>query len=99
MRTEKVSVQLAAIAHDCRLGIISLLAPTGLEGMAAAKIAERLDIAPASLTFHLKKLSSAQLITSRSQGRHIIYSVNSVVVNRLIGYLAENCGSEGPDSL
>lgn len=98
MGTEKVSVQLAAIAHDCRLGIISLLVPTGQEGMAAAKIAERLDIAPASLTFHLKKLASAKLITSRTKGRHIIYSVNGTVVNRLIDYLSEHCGSEGPVS-
>lgn len=91
MDTKEVLIALAAIAQESRLAIFRLLVQMGPEGMAATKIAEQLDIAPSSLSFHLKELTHAKLITSRSEGRFIIYSTDVVVMNGLIGYLTENC--------
>lgn len=91
MDTKEVLAALAAIAQESRLAIFRLLVQVGPDGMAATKIAEQLDIAPSSLSFHLKELSHARLITSRSEGRFIIYSTDVVVMNGLIGYLTENC--------
>lgn len=91
MDTKEVLSALAAIAQESRLAIFRLLVQIGPEGMAATKIAEQLDIAPSSLSFHLKELSHARLITSRSVGRFVIYSADVAVMNGLIGYLTDNC--------
>lgn len=91
MDTKEVLTALAAIAQESRLAIFRLLVQVGPDGMAATKIAEQLDIAPSSLSFHLKELTHAKLITSRSEGRFIIYSTDIVVMNGLIDYLTENC--------
>ncbi|MGI4859674.1 MAG: ArsR/SmtB family transcription factor [Janthinobacterium lividum] len=99
MDTKEVLAALAAIAQESRLAIFRLLVQVGPDGMAATKIAEQLDIAPSSLSFHLKELSHAKLITSRSEGRFIIYSTDVVVMNGLIGYLTENCCAGVPCGL
>jgi ArsR family transcriptional regulator len=91
MDTQEVLAALSAIAQESRLGIFRLLVQIGPEGMAATRIAGQLGIAPSSLSFHLKELTHARLITSRSEGRFIIYSANIAVMNGLIGYLTENC--------
>lgn len=91
MQTKDVLAALAAIAQESRLAVFRLLVQVGPNGLAASKIAEQLDIAPSSLSFHLKELSHAGLITSRSAGRFIIYSADISVMNGLIGYLTENC--------
>jgi len=91
MEAKQVLTALSAIAQESRLAIFRLLVQLGPAGMAATKIAEQLDIAPSSLSFHLKELSHAGLITSRSEGRFIIYSADVAVMNGLIGYLTENC--------
>ncbi|MES2256893.1 MAG: metalloregulator ArsR/SmtB family transcription factor [Pseudomonadota bacterium] len=91
METKDVLAALAAIAQESRLAVFRLLVQVGPDGMAATKIAEQLDIAPSSLSFHLKELTYARLITSRSEGRFVIYSADVVVMNGLIDYLTENC--------
>jgi DNA-binding transcriptional ArsR family regulator len=91
METREVLAALSAIAQESRLAVFRLLVQIGPGGMAATKIAEQLDIAPSSLSFHLKELSHARLITSRSEGRFVIYSADVAVMNGLIGYLTENC--------
>lgn len=82
---------LGALAQEARLNAFRLLVQAGPQGLAASKIAEQLDIAPSSLSFHLKELAHAGLVTSRSEGRFIIYSADMAVANGLIGYLMENC--------
>ena len=89
--TTEVLAALSAIAQESRLAIFRLLVQIGPDGMAATKIAEQLDIAPSSLSFHLKELTHAKLISSRSEGRFIFYCANITVMNGLISYLTENC--------
>ncbi len=91
METKDVLAALAAIAQESRLAVFRLLVQAGPEGMAASRIAEQLEIAPSSLSFHLKELTHAGLISPRSEGRFVIYSADIAVMNGLIGYLTENC--------
>lgn len=96
METKTVITALAALAQDSRLAIFRLLVQRGPEGMAASKIGEELGVAPSSLSFHLKELTHAGLISSKQDGRFIIYAANFTAMNNLIGFLTENCCSGNP---
>ena len=91
MNTKQTLAALSALAQESRLAVFRLLVQTGPEGLAASKIGERLDIAPSSLSFHLKELTHAGLIASRQEGRFVIYSADVAAMNGLIGFLTENC--------
>ena len=91
MQTQYALAALAALAQESRLAIFRLLVQAGPDGLAASKIAEHLGIAPSSLSFHLKELSHAQLVTARQEGRFIIYAAQIGSMNALIGFLTENC--------
>ena len=91
MKTPQAVVALAALAQDTRLSIYRLLVQQGPEGLSAGVIAERLDTAAATLSFHLKELSHAGMVASRQDGRFVYYSANYDQMNALIGYLSENC--------
>jgi len=82
---------LAALAQETRLAIFRLLVQAGPSGMAAGEIAEELKIAPATLSFHLKEMSHADLVTARQQGRFIFYSANFEQTAALVSYLTKNC--------
>ncbi|WP_158906143.1 helix-turn-helix transcriptional regulator [Burkholderia sp. L27(2015)] len=82
---------LSALAHDSRLAIFRALVVAGPEGMAAGEIAQRLEISPSSLSFHLKDLSHAELVKPRQEGRFVIYTANFGAMTGLIGFLTENC--------
>jgi DNA-binding transcriptional ArsR family regulator len=91
METKSVITALAALAQESRLAIFRFLVQVGPEGCAASKIGEALSIAPSSLSFHMKELSHAGLVTSRHEGRFIIYTANYTAMNYVIGFLTENC--------
>jgi len=91
VETKEVLAALAALAQESRLAVFRLLVQAGPAGLAASKIAEHLDIPPSSLSFHLKELSHAGLLSSRQDGRFVIYSANVETMNGLIGFLTENC--------
>ena len=91
MDTKAVLAGLSALAQESRLAVFRLLVQAGPPGLAASKIAEHLDIAPSSLSFHLKELSHAGLLASKQEGRFVIYSANVDAMNGLIGFLTENC--------
>jgi ArsR family transcriptional regulator len=91
MDTKAVLAALAALAQESRLAVFRLLVQAGPAGLAASRIAEHLDIPPSSLSFHLKELSHAGLLSSRQDGRFVIYSANVETMNGLIGFLTENC--------
>ena len=91
MKTPQAVKALAALAQGTRLAIYRLLVQQGPGGLSAGTIAERLDIAGATLSFHLKELSHAGMVESRQDGRFVYYSANYEQMNDLILYLTENC--------
>ncbi len=82
---------LSALAQETRLGIYRLLVEAGPEGMAAGRIAEKMELPPATLSFHLAHLARTGLARSRQEGRFVIYSADFQNMNALVGYLTENC--------
>jgi ArsR family transcriptional regulator, arsenate/arsenite/antimonite-responsive transcriptional repressor len=91
MKTTEAVNALAALAQDTRLEIFRLLVQQGASGLAAGEIAEQLGVSPATLSFHLKELSHAKLVTSRQDGRFVFYSANFGSMSRLLAFLTENC--------
>ena len=82
---------LGALAHESRLAIYRLLVQAGPEGMAVGAIGEKLDLAPATLSFHLAGLRHAGLVSERRDGRTLYQAADYSAMNGLIGYLSENC--------
>lgn len=91
MNERKTVDALSALAHEHRLSIFRLLVEAGPEGKAAGDIAEALDMAPSSLSFHLTLLNRAGLIYQRRESRSLIYSADFECMNALVGFLTENC--------
>ena len=91
METKDVITALAALAHETRLAVFRLLVETGPDGLPVGRIGERLGLAPATLSFHLKEMANAELVTTRHEGRFIYGSANFATMNGLVGYLTENC--------
>jgi DNA-binding transcriptional ArsR family regulator len=97
MQTADAIKVLSALAQESRLAIFRLLIEQGPEGLPVGVIGERLGLPSATLSFHLKELLHAGLVTSRQSGRFIYYAPVIAAVNGLVGYLTENCcaGSGG----
>jgi DNA-binding transcriptional ArsR family regulator len=95
METSHAVAALGALAHDTRLALYRLLVERGPDGLPAGVIAERLDVPPSSLTFHLQHLHRAGLITQRRVSRQLIYAADFGAMNGLIGYLTQNCCAGG----
>ncbi len=96
METKTVVTALAALAQDSRLAIFRALVQAGPAGLAAGKISELTAIPPSSLSFHLKELSHAGLVSSQQAGRFVIYSAEFDTMNALLGFLTENCCGGNP---
>ena len=91
MKKQSVVAALAALAQDSRLDVFRLLVQAGPGGMPAGRVAEELDLAPNTLTFHFDRLREAGLVTVRREGRSMIYSARFETMNSLLGFLTENC--------
>jgi len=91
METTQALQALSALAQESRLAIFRLLVQAGPGGLAAGAIGEKLDLPPATLSFHLAGLTRAGLARSRQDGRFVIYSANYENMNTLVAFLTENC--------
>ncbi|KIU54491.1 helix-turn-helix transcriptional regulator [Comamonas sp. C11] len=91
METSNAVTALAALAQESRLAVFRLLVQAGPAGLAAGKISEALGVPPSSLSFHLKELAHAGMVSSRQEGRFVIYEANFATANALVAFLTENC--------
>lgn len=91
MDIQSAVLQLSSIAQEARLQIFRLLVQAGPDGLPAGSIGESLHIPASTLSFHLKELSHADLISARPVSRYIYYSANYQTMNALLAYLTENC--------
>lgn len=80
-----------ALSQETRLKTLKLLVEYGKSGIPAGVLSDRLEIPHNTLSFHLNHLSEAGLVSSKKQGRQIIYFANFKTINNLMGFLAENC--------
>ena len=98
MEISRSAETLAALAQTTRLAVFRLLVQQGPEGLPAGEIGERLDLAPATLSFHLNTLRHAGLVEPRREGRQVFYSACYGAISELMGFLMENCCQGHPQA-
>jgi ArsR family transcriptional regulator, arsenate/arsenite/antimonite-responsive transcriptional repressor len=91
MEKADVLKALGALAHEVRLDVFRKLVVAGRGGMTPKVLSEQLDVAPTKLSFHLKELAIAGLVTQEQDGRFLIYRAAYDRMDGLIAYLTENC--------
>jgi ArsR family transcriptional regulator, arsenate/arsenite/antimonite-responsive transcriptional repressor len=91
MEAQEVVKSLAALAQASRLQIFRALVVAGPEGMNPSGLGEALSTTPATLSFHLKELMNAGLVSQERAGRNLIYRANFEQMNGLLAYLTQNC--------
>ena len=97
MKSHTAVERLAALAQDSRLAVFRLLVRRGPEGLAASEIADRLKIARNTLSFHLKALTQAGLLTVQQDGRYLYYAPDIDAMNGLVDYLTAHCCADSSE--
>ena len=97
MESTPAVTALSALAHEGRLGIFRLLVQAGADGMAAGEIARATGALPNTLSSNLNILSGAGLVTSRRDGRSIIYAAAYGQMRELLAFLMEDCCAGKPE--
>ena len=93
---DDAAVMLAAIGHPIRLQVFRQLVQAGPNGLPAGEIARALQMPPSSMNFHLRALQQSGLVTSRTEGRFVIYTALFDAMSALLGFLTENCCGGNP---
>ena len=91
MQEDEVIQSLAALAHPLRLRLFRALVVVGPEGMTPGTMTAALDVSAPALSFHLKELAHAGLVTQERLGRNLVYRAAFDRMNGVLGYLTENC--------
>ncbi|WOB05940.1 metalloregulator ArsR/SmtB family transcription factor [Piscinibacter gummiphilus] len=91
MEEKDVIRALAALAHELRLKVFRALVVVGPEGLTPGTMVESLDVPAATLSFHLKELVHAGLVSQERQGRNLIYRASFGHMTDVLAYLTANC--------
>jgi DNA-binding transcriptional ArsR family regulator len=91
MNQDEAIKSLAALAHPVRLQVFRALVVSGAAGLTPGVMQEGLGIPGTTLSFHLKELAAAGLVTTERASRHLLYRAAYEQINGLVGYLTENC--------
>lgn len=91
MEDKYVIKALAALAQTHRLQIFRSLVVKGREGLTPALLAEELGMPANTLSFHLKELMHADLISQERSGRNLIYRAQYDRINAVLAFLTLNC--------
>ncbi len=82
---------LGALAQETRLKLFRLLVVAGMQGLTPGHMADTLGVAPTALSFHLKELSHAGLVTTEREGRNLIYRAQFAAMDGLLAFLTAEC--------
>ena len=91
MEANDVVLALAALAQSSRLGIFRALVQAGPAGLTPGDLSAQLDVAGNTLSFHLKELTHAHLVSQERAGRNLIYRARFDRMQQLLAYLSDNC--------
>ncbi len=86
-----------ALSQETRLRILRMLVIAGPDGVAAGSVAERVEVSASNVSFHLKELERAGLVTVRRDSRSMVYSAAYETLSGLIRFLMEDCCSGRPE--
>ncbi len=96
MDEEAAVTALAALAQGLRLRIFRALIGAGPAGLTPGALALALDLPASTLSFHLKGLTAAGLVSQQRDGRHLIYRPSLEHMNALLAYLTAHCCEAAP---
>ena len=82
---------LAALAQENRLSVFRLLVRNAPDGLTPGVIGEQLELPAPTLSFHLKTLAQAGLVTAIQEGRFVRYRAEMAGINALVDFLTEDC--------
>ena len=85
-----------SLSSGVRLEVFRLLVKKGLDGMVAGEIATTLEVPPTNMSFHLKAMTQARLLSVEQEGRYQRYRANIPLMLDTIAYLTEECCSGNP---
>lgn len=91
MEETQIIAALAALAQTQRLRAFRALVVAGPGGRTPSLLAQDLGIAPSGLSFHLKELARAGLVSAEPRGRNLIYRASFPAMNAVLGYLTQHC--------
>ena len=91
MEEQSVLKAMTALSQAHRLRVFRALVVAGQAGLTPGQIADAQQIPAATLSFHLKELVQAGLLTQERQGRSLIYRADFAQMNALLAFLTENC--------
>jgi DNA-binding transcriptional ArsR family regulator len=91
MNEPEIVKALGALAQETRLKLFRLLVVAGKDGLTPGHMAEALEVAPTALSFHLKELSHAGLVSTERDGRNIIYRAQYAAMDALLAFLTAEC--------
>jgi DNA-binding transcriptional ArsR family regulator len=97
MDQRQALISFGALSQETRLQIVRVLVVAGPEGMAAGALAEKLGVSPSNISFHLKELERAGLLSQQRESRSIIYRANYDALGGLVRFLMEDCCSGHPE--
>ena len=97
MELKEAVTVLGSLAQPARLQAFRLLVKAGENGMCAGDLSKELEVPKNTLSFHLKELARADLVTSERSGRSIIYRLRENGIRQLIQFLTEDCCQGRPD--
>ena len=97
MKKENAVTIFETLASGIRLDIYRVLVRAGFDGKVASELAQELGLAPNKLSFHLKSMSHAGVVTVQQEGRFQRYRANLPVMLDVIAYLTEECCSGHPE--
>jgi ArsR family transcriptional regulator, arsenate/arsenite/antimonite-responsive transcriptional repressor len=97
MKSEKALTALSALAQETRLMIFRRLMKAGPAGETAGVLASKLGIPAPTLSFHLKELERANLVSQRRDSRNLIYAARTDTMRDLLQYLMKDCCGGRPE--
>lgn len=97
MDERQALIVFGALSQETRLRLLRLLVIAGPDGIAAGALAEKVEVSPSNVSFHLKELERAGLVTTRRDARSIIYSAEYDALSGLLRFLMEDCCSGRPE--
>lgn len=97
MDESQALVAFGALSQETRLRLLRLLVVAGHKGIAAGSLAEQLEVSPSNVSFHLKELERAGLVSARRDSRSIVYTAEFEQVAGLIRFLMEDCCGGRPE--
>lgn len=85
------------LASPVRLDVFKLLVKQGPDGLVAGEIASLLDLPATNLSFHLKNLTQAGLVSVEQEGRYLRYRADIPLMLELISFLTHECCAGHPE--